>query len=54
MTSETPADKKISPVKNNAVPLSISLGVLFGGVLCLLYGGYMHGHMSISAVFKNL
>ena len=62
MTSKTPEEKKIPPVKNNAVPSSgndrvylvTMLGVLFGGVLCLLYAGYMHGHMSISAVLKNL
>ena len=54
MTSKTLEEKKIPPVKNNAVYLVTMLGVLFGGVLCLLYAGYMHGHMSISAVLKNL
>jgi hypothetical protein len=51
MTSEILEEKKIPPVKNNTVYLSIMLGVLFGGVLCLLYAGW---YMSISAVLKNL
>ena len=62
MTSKTPADKKIPPVKNPTVPSSgndrvyliLSLVACFCFALLIIAAGYHHGHMSISAVFKNL
>ena len=54
MTSKTPADKKIPPVKNPTVPLILSLVGCFCFALLIIAAGYHHGHMSISAVFKNL
>ena len=54
MTFKTLTDKKNLPVKNPTVPLILS----FVGCLCfavlIIVVGYHHGHMSISAVLKNL
>tara|TARA_B100000085_G_scaffold135069_1_gene122969 strand:- start:194 stop:409 length:216 start_codon:yes stop_codon:yes gene_type:complete len=37
-----------------ALPNVLSLVLLFMSTLVIIYAGYIHGHMSISAVYKNL
>jgi len=36
------------------LPNVLSLVLLFLSVFGIIYAGYIHGHMNISAVFKNL
>ena len=54
MTSETSNEKKNSDPENPTVPLVLSLIACLCFALSIIAAGYVHGHMSISAVFKNL
>ena len=54
MTSETLKEKKNSRPENPTVPLVLSLVACLIFALSIIAAGYVHGHMSISAVFKNL
>ena len=57
MTTETPHQEKISPSeKSLETPTEIvySLSGMFVSVIGLIVIGYMHGHMNLSAVLKNL
>jgi len=57
MTTETPHQEKIPPSeKTLETPTEIvySLSGMFVSVIGLIVIGYMHGHMNLSAVLKNL
>jgi|TARA_B100000035_G_scaffold252469_1_gene221738 hypothetical protein len=62
MTSETLEEKKNSRPENATVPssgndrvyLTLSLVAGLCLVLSTIAAGYVHGHMSITAVLKNL
>ena len=54
MTSETLEEKKNSRPENATVPLTLSLVAGLCLVLSIIAAGYVHGHMSITAVWKNL
>ena len=57
MTTETPHQEKISPsekVLETPTEIVYSLSGMFVSVIGLIVIGYMHGHMNLSAVLKNL
>jgi len=41
-------------MNKEALPNVLSLVLLFISTLAIISAGYIHGHMSISAVYKNL
>ena len=54
MTSETLEEKKNSRPENPTVPLMLSLVACLIFALSIIAAGYVHGHMSIAAVWKSL
>jgi len=57
MTTETPHQEKIPPSEKVLEPpteIVYSLSGMFVSVIGLIVMGYMHGHMNLSAMLKNL
>jgi len=56
--TETNISNDTISVKDHTLPTPLpnvlSLVLLFLSVFGIIYAGYIHGHMNISAVFKNL
>jgi len=42
------------PILSTPIPNVIMLGLFFVSILAIIISGYIHGHMNISAVYKNL
>jgi len=50
----TDSEKINTTPVNSLLPNAISLGLLFLLIIGIIIAGYFHGHMSISAVYKNI
>ena len=53
-SNDTNLEKTNTQLMTSSLPNLITIGLLFLSVFGIIYAGYIHGHMSVSAVFKNL
>ncbi len=53
-SNDTNSEKTNTQLMTSSLPNLITIGLLFLSVFGIIYAGYIHGHMSVSAVFKNL
>ena len=53
-SNDTNSEKTNTQLMTSSLPNLITIGLLFLSVFGIIYAGYIHGHMSISAVYKTL
>jgi len=53
-SNDTNSEKTNTQLMTSSLPNLITIGLIFLSVFGIIYAGYIHGHMSISAVYKTL
>lgn len=53
-SNDTNSEKTNTQLMTSSLPNLITIGLLFLSVFGIIYAGYIHGHMSVSAVYKTL
>ena len=53
-SNDTNSEKTNTQLMTSSLPNLITIGLLFLSVFGIITAGYIHGHMSISAVYKTL
>ena len=53
-SNDTNLEKTNTQLMTSPLPNLITIGLLFLSVFGIIYAGYIHGHMSVSAVYKTL
>lgn len=53
-SNDTNSEKTNTQLMTSPLPNLITIGLLFLSVFGIIYAGYIHGHMSVSAVYKTL
>ncbi len=52
--NDTNSEKTNTQLMTSPLPNLITTGLIFLSVFVIILAGYIHGHMSISAVYKTL
>jgi len=53
-SNDTNSEKTNTQLMISPLPNLIATGLIFLSVFAIIFAGYIHGHMSISAVYKTL
>ena len=53
-SNDTTSEKTNTQLMTSSLPNLITIGLIFLSVFAIITAGYIHGHMSISAVYKTL
>jgi len=53
-SNDTNSEKTNTQLMTSSLPNLITIGLIFLSVFAIILAGYIHGHMSISAVYKTL
>ena len=53
-SNDTNSEKTNTQLMTSSLPNLIATGLIFLTVFAIIYAGYIHGHMSVSAVYKTL
>ena len=53
-SNDTTSEKTNTQLMTSSLPNLITIGLIFLSVFAIILAGYIHGHMSISAVYKTL